>query len=189
MYVALDIETTSTDPDNGQVLEVAAVIDDRSKPVMDCPYFRQVVRQTQIVGQPRALYMNARLLEIIANGGGVREQDLNHQLFTWLAKNLGMPGFDYWIARPNSTPVITFVGKNVGSFDKLFLKKLPGWPNRMVNYRSLDIGSLYASHERIPSLKDLLPLVNEKLAGEPHEALYDARAALALARAMWGLDY
>jgi len=39
-YVSLDIETTGLNPENCQVLEIGAVIDDGTTPIEDCPTFQ-----------------------------------------------------------------------------------------------------------------------------------------------------
>lgn len=173
-YLAIDIETTGLNPNTCQVLEIGAVLNDFSKPLLECETFEYTIHHDNIKGEPQALAMNHRLLEAIANGRGVRAEYAMRGLANWL-QDRGIPKFH-------------LLGKNVGSFDLQFLEKLPGWPDWLTHYRCLEVGTLFATVEGIAGQEKLGPMVAErlKIPGSPHEALYDARVSLALARQVWG---
>ncbi len=165
MYCSIDIETTGLNVDKHQVLEFGAVLwlnDD----VLQCPTFESVVKpEGDIVGHPYALQMNASLLRRIADGEGVPLSNVCLDFQSWL--------FQYGAEHGS----VIAIGKNFGSFDLQFLRRCPMWPKALFSYRSLDVGSMYATREGIPSLKTLLS--GYDIPGEEHTALHDARVALA----------
>lgn len=177
MYLSIDIETTGLKPECHQVLEVAAVLD-WDRPLMDCPTFHMIVDPGDIVGTPYALAMNAELLRAIADGDGVRPLTFTDRFHDWLMCN--------GVSPDNK---VTLLGKNVASFDWQFLRRMPSFPTACVNYRFLDIGSLYATRDGIDGQSELADVLAKDLdiPGKPHEALYDARVSLALARLKWGI--
>lgn len=174
MYVSIDIETTGLNPDTDQILEVAAVIDDRSRRVKDCPTFQAVIRHDRLSGDPRALEMNADLISAIAGGIGMHKLDLGPELRFFLE--------DY-----SDGEKYTAMGKNFGSFDWQFLKRMDRFPVDMFSHRFLEVGSLYAQSSGIQSLTDLSESIAEEfeIEGEAHQAEYDAKVTLALARLKW----
>jgi oligoribonuclease (3'-5' exoribonuclease) len=176
-YVAIDIETTGLDPDTCQVLEIGAVIHDPAKPLLECPTFRACIKHNVITGTPRALQMNARLLEEIADGGGEWEDNACERFHNWLKTHFEDLTVNH----------IHALGKNVGTFDLVFLNKISEWPKWLFHYRSLDVGSMYATPDGMYSQGELeCELADEfSIPGEPHEALYDAFVSLALARKFW----
>lgn len=178
MYASIDIETTGLDPETCQVLEIAVVLDDRSKRVVDCPAYCTPVRHRQITGSPYALCMNSELLGKIAASEGEWIHVVGSSLRKWLN------------GRGADKRIITPLGKNIGSFDWQFLKRIPEFPTELFGYRMLDIGSLYATADGMRGQDDLCDRLAEEfgIPGKPHEALYDARVSLALARAKWGIE-
>lgn len=178
-YVAIDIETTGLDPETCQVLEIGAVIHDPDKPLRECPTFRVCVKHEVITGTPRALQMNARLIEEIANGGGEWESNACGRFQKWLGSHLPVGDL--------TENYLHALGKNVGTFDLVFLNKISTWPKWLFHYRSLDVGSMYAGPGGMQSQSDLEARLAKELMipGNPHEALYDAFVSLALARASW----
>lgn len=178
MYVALDIETTGLDPQRHQVLEIAMVADVRDMCVRDCPAFHEVIAPDgDIVGHPRALVMNQNLLKNISDG------------YPALTMEATMSKLRAWLRELPIGPLY-LLGKNVGSFDRPFMKQVEEWPDDWFSYRTLDIGSLYATHNQILGQTDLLGTIPQDFAipGQEHEALFDARCSLALARAKWGIE-
>jgi oligoribonuclease (3'-5' exoribonuclease) len=178
-YVSIDIETTGLDPETCQVLEIGAVIHDPAKPLLECTTFRACIKHDVITGTPRALEMNARLLEEIADGGGECEDDMGERFCDWLYAHLPVGDL--------TENYIHALGKNVGTFDLVFLNKISEWPTHLFHYRSLDVGSMYAMPEGMQSLGTLEKDTAKrfKIPGQPHEALYDALLSLALARNFW----
>jgi oligoribonuclease (3'-5' exoribonuclease) len=173
-YLAIDIETTGLNPDTCQVLEIGCVLNDFSKPLLECRTFEMIINPGHIEGEPRGLAMNARLLEKISDGCGLNPRLAMDRFSQWLRDYVGQK------AHP--------LGKNVAGFDIQFLKRLPLWPGHHIHYRSLEVGTLYANIDGILGQEELGTTVAErlKIPGSPHEALYDARVSLALARAAWG---
>jgi len=164
MYCSIDIETTGLDPNKHQILEFAAVLwtcDD----IMQCPYFYNIIiPKGDIIGEPYALIMNMRILKAIIAGNGVS-----------LVQNFG--DFTHWLEYNGINPhkKAYVIGKNFGNFDLQFLNKIPDWPGSYFHHRILDVGSLYATRDGIPST-DYLP--KPPITEEPHYALHDARLDL-----------
>jgi hypothetical protein len=123
--------------------------------------------------------MNARLLKEIADGGGEWEDDMGERFHNWLKAHLPIGD--------RTENYIHALGKNVGTFDLVFLNKIGWWPTRLFHYRSLDVGSMYALPDGISAQGELgCEIVDDlSIPGEPHEALYDAFVSLALARDFW----
>jgi oligoribonuclease (3'-5' exoribonuclease) len=180
MYIALDIETTGLDPQVHQVLEIAMVADVRQCSVRDCPVFHEIIHPNSddIIGSPEALLMNQRLLTAMVEGKAVDMDTAMVRLDYWLDDHVP-PGRRY------------LLGKNVGSFDRQFMKRVPRWPDGSFSHRTLDIGSLYAKESGIPGQSELIKQVAQTYAipGKEHEAVYDARVSLALARSAWGIEF
>lgn len=66
-YVSIDIETSGLDHEKNNVLSVAAIIEDTEKklPWDEIPKFNVAVLRHEITGSPRAINMNAKLIENI----------------------------------------------------------------------------------------------------------------------------
>ena len=176
-YISIDIETTGTDPERHQILEIAAVYNQQGVDVMSCPHFQALVDPGEIIGDPYALVMNTRLLEYIANGEGDLPSVAVSNLMGWL----DVIQCDFEVGR------FHLIGKNVGSFDLQFLKRMPCWDKDYFSHRHLEVGSLFSTPEGIEGQSVLRAsiLAGSKIEGEPHEALYDARVSLELARRFW----
>ncbi len=167
-YVSIDIKTTGLDPVQDQILEFAAVAWTNEKGIAHQPSFHSVVDPGRIIGDPYALSMNAKLIERIRDGEGKRLDDVMYNFRSWLTT----------FALGNIRRV-TALGNNFASFDLQFLKRATYWPKELFTYRNLDIGSLYAHAEGIPSLKDICDAIGyPDLPGDSHQALYDAQLAL-----------
>lgn len=177
MYVAVDIETTGLDPETCQILEVAFILDDRSKRVKDCPFYHAIISYEWIQGDLCALNMNSLLLDRIARGAGDSLESVASEINCWIRGRC-----------PNR--VLTLLGKNVSSFDWQFLKRLPGFPFEAFGHWMLDVNSLYATEDGMHGNYEVSKQLAEEfeIEGAPHEALYDARVALCLSRAKWGIE-
>lgn len=170
-FVSIDIETTGLNPKKHQVLEFAAVYWQNDELITDQPWFRYIIDPGRITGDPKALEMNANLIEAIANGAGLPLGYVLTKFKVWLLE-LGIS--------PDNRG--TIVGKNFGSFDLQFLKRSGVWPDNFFSHRILDVGSLYATIDGIPKTEDVC---EASIPGEQHEALYDARFALEAVRMKW----
>lgn len=64
-YVSIDIETSGLDPAFNQILSIGAIFEDTEKklPWEEIPKFHVGIIRRQIVGSPRALIMNMKLIE------------------------------------------------------------------------------------------------------------------------------
>jgi oligoribonuclease (3'-5' exoribonuclease) len=176
-YIALDLETTGLDVDNHQILEIGAVFNDFNRPIIACDVFcRTIHPRGDIVGNPYALAMNAALLQRIADGEGVDIDAACKDFRQWLEIN--------GITSKNKA---TLVGKNVGSFDWQFLRHELDFPVELIDYRILDIGSMYATPYGIRGQAELCAATAKQhdIPGAEHTAVFDARVSLALARDKW----
>lgn len=119
-YVSIDLETTGLDAANCQVLEFAAVLEDTlgdAKPVDSLPFFHTyVTRVCKTIGEPKALAMNARILERIA------DQEPGYHYTQ--ACDLGRVFAD-WCRQHGLTMSLNAAGKNFGTFDLPFLQAIP----------------------------------------------------------------
>ena len=66
-YLSIDIETSGLDHDKNNVLSIAAIIEDTEKklPWDEVPKFHAAIIRHEITGSPRAINMNAKLIEHI----------------------------------------------------------------------------------------------------------------------------
>ncbi len=126
-YISIDIETTGLNPDTCQILEIGAVFEDWKTPVNELKTFNYYVFNTPVVGEHFALSMphNVRIMRYIAtHKAGVhilKEGEVVHELAEWLIS----------IKFPVRGESFTPAGKNFGSFDLQFLKRLPGWDSKI----------------------------------------------------------
>ena len=179
-YVALDLETTGLNVDHHQILEIGAVLNNPARPVIACSVFRRTTEpEGNIVGSPYALALNASLLRQIADGDCESLTSACHGLRDWL--------FNPGIHHKNKA---TLIGKNIGSFDWQFLRRLGAFPAALFNYRMLDVGSMYSTPEGISGQASLCAATakQHKIPGVEHTAIFDARVSLALARDKWAFD-
>ena len=67
-FLSIDIETSALEPENGDVLSFAAVLEDTENlvPVDELPSFYFVFKHDKIKGEPFALNMNKTLIEQIS---------------------------------------------------------------------------------------------------------------------------
>ena len=152
-FLSIDLETTGTKPEEGhQILEVGIVIGDLSNtPVENLPTFHCYVKNPTLIGEARALEMNARILTKAqtegiapANVSAKIHQFLSeHFIRDWLCKH-EHDQFDYPEQRAEMAQSAfqkhsyTPAGKNYGGFDLQFLKKLPKWGGINVKRRAID---------------------------------------------------
>lgn len=159
-YVSIDLETTGLDPEQDQILEFGAVVDDTllpGVPVEDLPTFRRVISWDRIQGHPVALAMNADLI------AGIARKDpslpfctigkLAVEFHNWL-KALGF--------KNSQGHQIGFVaaGKNFATCDDHFLRRVPDWKKYCQPFRRvLDPAILYfdpLGDEKPPGLDECL---------------------------------
>lgn len=200
--LSIDLETTGLDPDSCEVIQVGAVLDNTnwwsdSETWEKLPTIEFLVKPLSLVdggklimGEPFALAMNHQILRDLVDptykGKVVTGGDVGWELKKWL----GMHGPKFEDSKPVS---ITGAGKNFGSFDLQFLKRLTGFTNHIkFAHRCLDVGSLYfdptLDHEKLPDLKLCLSRGGMQQIVVEHTALSDARAVAALIRSKFGCN-
>ena len=176
MFISIDVETSGIDPLRHQILEIGAVAWDHED-VNQCSFFRATIDprwggqsklygNEDIVGEPRALIMNQRLLKDIGEGNGFSAKEVSKQFRNWATWN---------------TP-LNAVGLNYGGFDHQFLKQLPDWPLELFGHRFTEVGSLFVTNDGPVSGTEAMSAAAERhgIEGRPHEALFDAKCALAV---------
>jgi DNA polymerase III epsilon subunit-like protein len=179
-YVSIDIETTGLDEETCQVLSVGAVIDDWEGPVDELPTFHCYVDHEVFTGSAFALSMHPKIFRSIAlddkKGPTVMHpDDVASEFDNWLSYHR--------IATHGKKLVVA--GKNFGSFDHQFLKRLPNWKNMIrMKHRFIDPGNLYFD----PTIDDGPPdtetcMARANILGEvAHTALEDAVMVVRLVR-------
>lgn len=164
-YISIDTETTSLSPDDGCILEVAAILDDGISPIHELNTFRAILPGcARIYGEPYALSMHSELLREISLSEV--DKDLAAELAKWIYNVWYKEGKTYIENIP------TLAGKNLSEFDLKFIKKeCP----KFIDYkhRIIDVGNLYFSEfGYVPSLTEINKLINYKPVA--HRALDDA---------------
>ena len=179
-YVSLDIETTGLNPENCQVLEIGAVIDDGTTPIEDCPTFHCYVDHGLILGEPFAVSMHTTILRRIAT----HEEGYTYlqpwEVATRFRDFLKEHGLD------SENEKVFVAGKNYASFDARFLRKLTNWDKHVrVHHRILDPAALYWQPEtdgaQLPDTKTCMERAD--IPGEvAHTAVEDAQVVVRLIR-------
>lgn len=167
MYVSLDIETGGLSHDTS-VLQIAMVKDDAPR-IEDCSYIDFIITAERYVVEPFAANLNKKLFEILAEGTDPR-------IRTW---DEAMDGIDEFLGDEKYFAV----GKNASTFDLPFLMNHGFQWQEYFRHRVLDVGSLYATADGVPSLPQIMERYPMPLPeGALHQALWDARVALVYAR-------
>jgi len=179
-YVGIDIETTGLNPENCQVLEIGAVIDDGTTPIEDCPTFHCYVDHGLILGEPFAVSMHSAILRRI----GTHEEGYTYvkpwEVATLFRDFLKENGID------PETEKVFVAGKNYARFDSRFLSKLTKWDEYIkVCHRILDPAAIYWRPEidgvELPDTKTCMQRAG--IGGEvAHTAVEDARVVALLIR-------
>ncbi|NML66876.1 hypothetical protein HHL22_16850 [Hymenobacter sp. RP-2-7] len=188
-YVSIDLEMSGPDPLRHQVLELAAVVEDTRRtsatPLGELPAFRRALRHPEICGTAGALALNAGLLAELADKNKrdapdiCRPDEVLPQLREFLLAN----GF-----KPNKKDCVSVVmaGKNVATFDLLFLRELPGWGTLVRSEpATLDPAAFYLNWQKDSRLPTMLICQARAGQAEPHvahQALADALEVVRLLR-------
>jgi oligoribonuclease (3'-5' exoribonuclease) len=191
--VPMDIETTGTDCDNDQVLEIALVIEDTGAeellPIEELPHWVGRIKYDRVVGHPAALVMNAGLLADLARaikGGPTEGPEWYRSLQEACQDALDFLDEEYGHVVGDLTKPPTFVaaGKNVAGFDMRFM---PGFFQRRFAHRVIDAGSVALGGENHWWKKDRPPGLGDLIDHEvAHDALTDARDVIRALRMTTG---
>ncbi len=143
-YISIDIETTALEPEEGIMIEFAAVVDNGEGTIADLPCFRRLILPDNgiIYGTPFALAMNAEILREIdaelklperqRSADACHRTDLANQFKRWLCE----------VVTIGDRPSIG--GKNFASFDAKFLRDRCNFFKVVSpHHRVIDPGNLY----------------------------------------------
>ena len=177
-YVSIDIETTGLNPENCQVLEIGAVIDDGTTPIEGCPTFHCYVDHCLILGEPFAVSMHPTILRRIAT---------HEEGYTYLQPWEVAPKFQKFLTDSGiDADRVVVAGKNYARFDSRFLSKITKWDEYIkVHHRILDPAALYWQPEidgvELPDTKTCMERAG--IAGDvAHTAVEDAQVVVRLIR-------
>lgn len=156
VYVSIDIETTGLNPNNNQIIEIGAVIENTKTklPLAELPTFHCIVTHDVYSGQAYPFFLNARIFKEIESPTGdikiYKHYEVSKYFFEWLESNGIMPNEEKMFS-------FTPAGKNFASFDRLFLEKLPSFKERIkFKHRCLDPTCMFIDWEKdeeLPNLK------------------------------------
>lgn len=198
-YVSIDIETTGLNPEEHQIIEFAAIIEDSKNPKS----YEESKKFRRVVLSPDRMYnfssyaakINSNLIKIIAaiENNEVYGFGGNDNLSsTWVPRHELIGAFKQWLLcnefKENSRGVLEIIvaGKNFASFDKQFILALPDFESYGIRFhhRSLDPCGAYINwnDDEVPPSTETCKL-RANLNGEvKHEALADAWDVIQLLR-------
>lgn len=177
-FVSIDLETTGLDPENCQIIELGAVIDDWLEPLSDQPTFHCYVKRRDFKGEPYALSMHSEIFKRIATEEDVYNYlypgEVGPEFLTWIERNDGAQ----WNSEEGRYDRFNAAGKNFASFDDRFLRKLPNFLTCFrYRHRIIDPAMMYwnpLKDEKLPDSKTCMERAG--LDGEvAHTALEDAQ--------------
>lgn len=193
-FLSIDLETTGLIPSEHQILQIGVVIGDfRTVNLDDLPAWECLIAHEEIHGHPKALAMNAALIEKIANRNNYPNdlffptcEAAYRSLFGWLESH------DWPIKAGKARG--TVAGKNAGGFEMPFLYAPQNdgevWDELFqLRHRVFDPGSLFFKHtdQELPDLKTCLKRAGVEKAVE-HTAVADALDVIRLLRAHYGME-
>lgn len=200
-FCSIDIESTGLNPQENQILSIGIVIEDTKNvlPLNECPQMHIIIPREEIRGSVFALDMNRDLITKIKeynlktgydrkeiNGVAYYERDFfvrEGMVSRFIVEKLEDYGFKRDLT--DKKIHITCLGKNFGTFDKLFLEQLPGFNNQIkIRQRIIDpaiLATNWQEDDSLPGLNDCM-----KRAGiegvVTHDALDDALVTLQVLR-------
>lgn len=181
-YYSIDIETTGISPDSDQILEIGIVVEEvgSNKPLSELYRFKSIVMHPRYEGSAYAIMLNERIWKMLANRKEYEEHgvqfndfyDIPKAIKTWL-DNIPDELKEY----DNGRYKLVCAGKNVGTFDYQFLKRLPNWNKYFIpTVRFIDPAMLYLDWKidnSLPSLSDCKKRANlDELV--THDSIEDA---------------
>jgi len=174
-YVSIDVETTGLNPEKHQILEIGAVWDNMIDSINMLPKFRCLVKHPTYIGDAFAFVLNHRLiLELSKNPDyAISSYDVISTFLNWLL-DCG------W----NKQTKLNIAGKNFGTFDKLFLDKLPYFNDTIkIRHRVIDPAILFwkPGDTELPDIKTCFTRAGLDYSAK-HEALQDAIDVVKLVR-------
>ncbi len=204
IYLSIDCETTGLNPEENDILQVGAVIENTSnqRPIMALPKFKGFLWRNKYVGSAYALDLNKWMFEILRDYEQRQKYpyqpeveyceddnmtvviapywEMCNQLYTWMVAN--------GIEPQGSSKKLTLniAGKNFATFDKLFLEKLEAWKKVFkVRQRIIDPAILcvdWDQDEALPGL-DVCKQRTQIEGDVSHDAVDDAIDVIKIIRA------
>ncbi|OON70724.1 exonuclease domain-containing protein [Hymenobacter sp. CRA2] len=192
-YVSLDLEMTGNQPERHQIIELAAVVEDTKhpRPLAELPTFRRAVRHSEYIGTAGALALNAGLLQELADAPADQPDvctaaELLPQLREWLLAQGFKPD-------KKGCVTVTMAGKNIASFDLLFLRQLPGWGALVrAEPAMLDPAAFYLNwrkDSRLPTMVICKARAKFEDQTVAHQAVADALDVIRLLRPFYELPF
>jgi len=186
-YCSIDIETCGIDPNNCDILEFGAVLDDLScqRPVGSLPTFHCYFILPIYRGEPFALSMHSKIFRRIAD----REEGYTYMSPTRLGnafkKFLIKAGYEEGQGRVT----INAAGKNFGAFDLQFLKQQTDLEKHVkIRHRIIEPAMLFVKRGDmvLPNLEECKERAKQP-SNVQHNAIADAIDVINLVRE--GLGY
>lgn len=209
-YVSIDIETTGTDPDKHEIVEIAAKIDDLSNLVSPhaLDSFRSIICKEQYVCTPYCSVLHSDLWKEIQLRMPEAKTNSHYDAFNKIVADdspaMKSSVFDAAVTTANRSVVllrawleakgvavknnkvkINVAGKNYAMFDHNFLKKacLGDWID--VRHRVIDVATHFwrTGDERLPNTELCCQRAGIHYdAQKAHGALYDVDTVIMLVR-------
>jgi oligoribonuclease (3'-5' exoribonuclease) len=177
--LACDLETTGLDPEINQIIECALVLYDTHTKKRESASW--IVAHESYTGDAFCLSLNYRIFNELKDIQSSKEMIIPS---CYLSEYI-----DSFMMLNKIKMPITIAGKNVGTFDLPFLKKIKYFNEKWFHHRILDVGSLYFN----PLIDNELPSLSEckKRAGlsekVTHKALDDANDVIDLIEKYYNL--
>lgn len=179
-FVSIDIETLGTDPDTCDAIEFGAVVDlgFGMEPELMPTFHAYLTTPTGLYrGQPYAMSMHSEILRRIAvREPGYRyldQQALDEAFWNWC----------HLTGLLQDAEKITIAGKNFGSFDLQFLRRIGFGTHTQYNHAFLDPGTSYTLDSDIKPADTAKCLERAGFdPNVPHTAVEDARNVIRLIR-------
>ena len=191
-FVSIDTETTGLDPEKHNVIQFGAIIEDTNNllPYDLIPKFEFCLEHSEYCGQAYALSMHPHIFRKIGEAAKLTQEEKREKgiiPFYTLGEEFSM-----WLKLNNlNNRNITAAGKNFGTFDLQFLKRIPNFTKHVqIIQRIIDPSMLYwdpIKDEGLPNLsacKKRAGLIDTSVA---HDALADAWDVIKILRAHRGL--
>jgi hypothetical protein len=197
IYFSIDLETTGLDPDNNQILQIGAIMEDTNKklPFDKCPMFECIINHDTITGSPFAINMNSNIITILSeipndddsnysdyfaeNKIAYNEEHAIKLLQGFIHKCYNDLNIDIPLDKDGKLEIIV-AGKNFEAFDLKFLNKIDEFKNTIKPHRRvLDPVTLFTDFKNDdvpPNFSKCLKRLNKKTGYHRTEVMHDAIA-------------
>jgi len=142
IYISIDTETTGLNPENCQLIQFGAIIEDTAKklPFEELPKFSKIIFYEEIKGNPFALNMNSKIISKISEyysmydklvGGKVSEEEMKKFVSENNITSIDNLASSFYAFLVNhgfesgKKIELNVAGKNFGMFDYGFIKLIP----------------------------------------------------------------